>query len=80
MPADDKKKDAKGGKPGAAAPALGPDGKPLPPVELTETQQVQLQIENQASEVRFHSLPSLDLTSPRFLANVPRFLVVVRST
>ena len=58
MPADDKnKKDAKGGKPGAAAaPALGPDGKPLPPVELTETQQIQLQIENQASEVNTRSL------------------------
>ena len=50
---DDKKKDAKGGKGGAAVPppALGPDGKPLPPVELTETQQVQLQIENTASDV-----------------------------
>jgi hypothetical protein len=30
---------------------LGPDGKPLPPVELTETQQVQLQIDEKVSEV-----------------------------
>ena len=56
MPADDKKnagaKGAAGAKPGQpGAPALGPDGKPLPPVELTETQQIQLQIENTASEV-----------------------------
>ena len=30
---------------------LGPDGKPLPPVQLTETQQVQLQIDEKVSEV-----------------------------
>jgi hypothetical protein len=29
---------------------LGPDGKPLPVVPLTETEQIQLQIENTASE------------------------------
>lgn len=29
---------------------LGPDGKPIPPKPLTETEQVHLQIENQASE------------------------------
>ena len=30
---------------------LGPDGKPIPVVPLTETEQIQLQIENQATEV-----------------------------
>lgn len=30
---------------------LGPDGKPIPVVPLTETEQIHLQIENAASEV-----------------------------
>jgi hypothetical protein len=44
------KRDPKTGK--VIPPVLyGPDGKPLPPVELTETQQIQLEIEHTASEV-----------------------------
>jgi hypothetical protein len=46
MPSDSKKNDKKDVK-----PQLGPDGKPIPEVPLTEAQQVQLQIENTASEV-----------------------------
>lgn len=55
---EDKKKDSKGkgGAAAAAQPELGPDGKPLPPVPLTETQQVQLQIENAASDVNFSKI------------------------
>ena len=47
------KDDKKGGKAGdkQTNEPLGPDGKPLPPVPLTETQQVQLQIEDQSSKV-----------------------------
>lgn len=44
MPSDSKKKDV---NPDPNI-KLGPDGKPIP---LTETEQVQLQIENAASEV-----------------------------
>ena len=44
MPSDSKKKEA----PLDPNVKLGPDGKPVP---LTETEQVQLQIENAASEV-----------------------------
>ena len=47
----DNKKDGKGDKDKETTPLLGPDGKPIPPEPLTEAQQVQLQIENQASEV-----------------------------
>jgi hypothetical protein len=48
---DDKKGDKKaGGK--DVKPELGPDGKPIPPKPLTEVEQIQLQIENTASEVR----------------------------
>ena len=57
MPADDKKsKNDKNLKPGEKPPVLGPDGKPIPPVPLTEVEQVQLQIENQASEVDYDSI------------------------
>jgi hypothetical protein len=53
----DKKGDKKGdkaklGKDGKPLPELGPDGKPIPPKPLTEVEQIQLQIENTASEVR----------------------------
>ena len=41
----------KGGKPGEPDVELGPDGKPIPPVPLTETEMVQLQIEDKVSEV-----------------------------
>ena len=46
MPSDPKKNDKKDAK-----PQLGPDGKPMAEVPLTEAQQIQLQIENTASEV-----------------------------
>lgn len=48
MPSDSKS--SKGSK-AETKPLLGPDGKPLPPQQLTETEQVQLQVENAASEV-----------------------------
>ncbi len=53
---DKSKKDKakKGGKPGEPDVELGPDGKPIPPVPLTETEMVQLQIENKVSEVCIH--------------------------
>ena len=46
-----KDKTKKGGKPGEPDVELGPDGKPIPPVPLTETEMVQLQVENKVSEV-----------------------------
>ena len=64
MPADPKetksllnKDDKKGGKTGGkdVKPELGPDGQPIPPKPLTEVEQIQLQIENTASEVRLIS-------------------------
>jgi hypothetical protein len=36
---------------------LGPDGKPLPVVPLTATEQVQLEIEKAASEAKIHTDP-----------------------
>ncbi len=58
-----KKDEKKGGRAGAAGvgkdgpkPELGPDGKPIPPVPLTEVQQIQLDIENKASEVFYFNL------------------------
>lgn len=50
MPGDKNKKDGKDAKVEPKGP-LGPDGKPIPFEKLTETQQVQIQIENTASEV-----------------------------